>query len=94
MDSGYTLAGVTSGFIASAEFKTLYGSNPTNELFVSKLYDNVLHRTPDIGGYNYWVGLLNTNKIDNISTLINFSESPENQAGVIGVIQNGIDLLT
>ena len=94
MDGGYTLAGVASGFIASAEFKTLYGSNPTNELFVSKLYDNVLHRTPDEGGYNYWVGLLNTNKIDTISTLINFSESPENQAGVIGVIQNGIDLLT
>ena len=93
MDSGYTLAGVASGFIASAEFKTLYGSNPTNELFVSKLYDNVLHRTPDEGGYNYWVGLLNTKKIDTISTLINFSESTENQAGVIGVIQNGIELL-
>ena len=93
MDGGYTLAGVASGFIASAEFKTLYGPNPTNELFVSKLYDNVLHRTPDEGGYNYWVGLLNTNKIDTISTLINFSESTENQAGVIGVIQNGIDLL-
>jgi hypothetical protein len=93
MDGGYTLAGVASGFIASAEFKTLYGSNPTNELFVSKLYDNVLHRAPDTGGYNYWVGLLNTKKIDNISALINFSESPENQAGVIGVIQNGIDLL-
>ena len=93
MDGGYTLAGVASGFIASAEFKTLYGSNPTNELFVSKLYDNVLHITPDEGGYNYWVELLNTKKIDAISTLINFSESPENQAGVIGVIQNGIELI-
>ena len=93
MDGGYTLAGVASGFIASTEFKTLYGSNPTNELLVSKLYDNVLHRTPDEGGYNYWVGLLNTKKIDTISTLINFSESTENQAGVIGVIQNGIELL-
>jgi hypothetical protein len=92
MDGGYTLAGVASGFIASDEFKTLYGSNPTNELFVSKLYDNVLHRTPDIGGYNYWVGLLNNNQIDRISTLINFSESTENQAGVIGVIENGITL--
>jgi hypothetical protein len=93
MDGGVSLPTVSSAFIASAEFKTLYGSNPTNELFVSKLYDNVLHRTPDAGGYNYWVGLLNTNKIDNISTLINFSESTENQAGVIGVIQNGIELL-
>ena len=93
MDGGYALAGVASGFIASTEFKTLYGSNPTNELLVSKLYDNVLHRTHDEGGYNYWVGLLNTKKIDTISTLINFSESTENQAGVIGVIQNGINLL-
>jgi Ca2+-binding RTX toxin-like protein len=92
MDGGYSLAGVASGFIASAEFKTLYGANPTNELFVSKLYDNVLHRAPDIGGYNYWVGLLNNNQIDSISTLINFSESTENQAGVMGVIQNGITL--
>ena len=93
MDGGVSLPTVSSAFIASAEFKALYDSNPTNELFVSKLYDNVLHRTPDAGGYNYWVGLLNTNKIDSISTLINFSESTENQAGVIGVIQNGIDLL-
>jgi Ca2+-binding RTX toxin-like protein len=92
MDGGYTLAGVASGFIASEEFKKLYGDNPTNDFFVFKLYDNVLHRAPDKGGYDYWVGLLNSNKIDSISTLINFSESPENQAGVIGVIQNGITL--
>ena len=93
MDGGVSLPTVSSAFIASAEFKALYGVNPTNEVFISKLYDNVLHRAPDIGGYNYWVGLLNTKKIDNTSTLINFSESPENQAGVIGVIQNGIELL-
>jgi hypothetical protein len=93
MDGGLLLPAVSSAFIASAEFKVLYGANPTNEVFVSKLYDNVLHRTPDISGYNYWVGLLNASKIDNISTLINFSESAENQAGVIGVIQNGIYLL-
>ena len=93
MDGGVSLPTVSSAFIASAEFKALYGVNPTNEVFISKLYDNVLHRAPDIGGYNYWVELLNTKKIDNISTLINFSESTENQAGVIGVIQNGIDLL-
>lgn len=92
MDSGVSLSTVSSGFIGSAEFQKLYGTNPTNELFVTKLYDNVLHRTPDTGGYNYWVGLLNTGGIDKISTLVNFSESNENQAGVIGVIQNGIDL--
>jgi hypothetical protein len=93
MDGGVSLPTVSSAFIASAEFKALYGANPTNEVFISKLYDNVLHRVPDIGGYNYWVGLLNNKQIDMTSTLVNFSESPENQAGVIGVIQNGIELI-
>jgi Ca2+-binding RTX toxin-like protein len=92
MDSGVSLSSVSSGFIGSAEFQKLYGTSPTNELFVTKLYDNVLHRAPDTGGYNYWVGLLNSGGIDKVSTLVNFSESNENQAGVIGVIQNGIDL--
>jgi hypothetical protein len=92
MDGGVSLPTVSSAFIAGGEFKALYGANPTNEVFISKLYDNVLHRAPDAGGYNYWVDLLNTGKISNISTLINFSESAENQAGVIGVIQNGIEL--
>lgn len=92
MDSGVPLTTVSSGFIGSAEFQKLYGTNPTNELFVTKLYDNVLHRAPDAGGYKYWVDLLNSGTIDKTSTLVNFSESNENQAGVIGVIQNGIDL--
>jgi hypothetical protein len=92
MDNGVPLTSVSAGFIGSAEFQNLYGTNPTNELFVTKLYDNVLHRAPDTGGYNYWVGLLNSGSIDKVSTLVNFSESQENQAGVIGVIQNGIEL--
>ena len=92
MDSVVSLSTVSSAFIASAEFQQLYGTNPTNEVFVTKLYDNVLHRAPDADGYKYWVDLLNTGGIDKTSTLVNFSESNENQAGVIGVIQNGIDL--
>ena len=92
MDSGVSLATVSSAFIASAEFQSLYGVIPKNDQFVTKLYSNVLHRTPDQGGYDYWVGLLNDAKIDKTSTLINFSESAENQAGVMGAIQNGIDL--
>jgi hypothetical protein len=94
MDGGVSLPTVSSAFIASAEFKALYGANPINEVFISKLYNNVLHRAPDLGGYNYWVGLLNTNKIDKINSLIHFSESNENQAAVIGVIQDGIMLFS
>lgn len=93
MDGGTPLSAVSSAFIVSAEFQRLYGASPTNELFITKLYDNVLHRAPDAGGYGYWLGLLNSGGVDKTSALINFSESNENQAGVIGVIQNGIELL-
>ena len=93
MDGGTNLPSVASGFIASNEFKTLYGANPTNYQFVTKLYSNVLGRAPDAGGFNYWVGLLNNKQIDMTSTLVNFSESTENKAAVIGVIQNGIELI-
>jgi len=94
MDAGVPLSAVSSAFIASVEFQRLYGPKPTNELFITKLYDNVLHRAPDPGGYAYWLGLMSTGGVDKTSALINFSESNENQAGVIGVIQNGIDSLT
>jgi microcompartment protein CcmK/EutM len=93
MDKGTSLATVSSAFIASAEFQKLYGASPANSVFVTKLYDNVLHRAPDAGGYNYWLGMLNNGNIDKTNALMNFSESSENKAGVINVIQNGITLL-
>jgi hypothetical protein len=90
MDSGASLKNVAQGFVNSAEFKAVYGSNPTNELFVAKLYDNVLHRAPDLGGYNYWLGILNSGQGTAADVLAAFSESPENQSGVISVIEKGM----
>jgi len=93
MDSGVSLGEVAAGFMGSAEFKGLYGTNPTNENFVTKLYTNILHRTPDAGGYAYWVNALNTKVITQAEALVFLSESTENQAGVLNAIINGIDLL-
>lgn len=89
LDRGATLSDVANGFISSAEFKALYGSNPTNAAFVAGLYDHVLHRVPDQGGNDYWNGLL-TQGTSRADVLASFSESPENQAQVIGAIQHGI----
>lgn len=89
LDKGASLSDVANGFISSAEFKALYGSSPTNAAFVAGLYDHVLHRTPDQGGNDYWNGLL-THGTSRADVLASFSESPENQAQVIGSIQNGI----
>jgi hypothetical protein len=71
----------------------LEGGNPTNEQFVIKLYNNVLHRDPDAGGKAYWLDLMDRGLLDKVGVLMQLSESPENQAGVLNAIMNGIDLL-
>ncbi|MBQ5948900.1 DUF4214 domain-containing protein [Massilia sp. ST3] len=71
------------------EFDKLYGVNPTNEVFITKLYNNVLDRNPDAGGYAFWL-----DKIEDLGrarVLMEFSESPENKGNVIDVIGQGID---
>ena len=89
MDSNASLASVASGFVSSAEFKTLYGASPTNAQIVTKFYENVLHRAPESGGYNYWLGLLNSG-LNVANVLAAFSESPENVSGVSAVIEKGM----
>jgi serralysin len=81
---------VASEFLKAPEFQQKYGTNPTTQEYVSHLYANVLHRTPDPTGYNYWVTVLDTHQTTREHVLAFFGESPENQAGVIDLIQNGI----
>jgi hypothetical protein len=89
MDSGASLRSVAEGFVGSDEFKALYGTNPNNSQIVTKLYDNVLHRPSEASGFNFWLGVLD-NKADTLAgVLAAFSESAENQAGLVGVIGNG-----
>lgn len=89
MDGGASLKGVAGGFVESAEFKAVYGASPTNAEIVTRLYDNVLHRPGETGGYNFWLGILDRHDGTVAEVLAAFSESAENQAGVIGVIGNG-----
>ena len=93
MDSGTSLDRVAAEFIGSQEFQMQYGSNPSNANFLTTLYQNILKRAPDQGGYDWWLGQLNSGQVTKVSVLAGFSESAENQQGVIGVIQNGIELI-
>lgn len=86
-----TLEQIAGEFLRSAEFKSLYGSGTSDANLLDLLYQNVLNREADIGGRDYWLGQLNAG-LTRERLLINFSESAENQANVIGVIQNGITL--
>ena len=92
MDSGFSQEKVAEQFISSNEFKQQYGSNPSNNEFLTKLYNNVLHRSPDQGGFDWWLSNLELGTNTKAQVLSSFAESPENQAGVIGSIQNGIEI--
>ncbi len=70
---------VASSFLASAEFKQLYGENISNDKYVETLYVNVLGRDYDQDGYNYWLGNLNNGVETRYELLLGFSESLENK---------------
>lgn len=89
LDGGARLTDVAAGFVNSDEFRTLYGNNPVNTDIVTKFYANVLHRAPDQGGFDFWVGVLDRHDASSAEVLAQFSESPENQAALASVIGNG-----
>jgi hypothetical protein len=93
LDGGATLDQVAAGFAGSKEFADLYGANPSDTQFTDLLYQNVLHRAPDAGGYAYWLAALGEQHLARTGMLVFFSESAENQAQVIGSIGNGIDFI-
>ncbi len=94
IDRGFSLIDAAANFMGSAEFKGLYGDNPSNEQFMNLLYANVMNRAPD-DGYYFWLdalygrGQFEGTVSSRPFVLQRFSESAENQANVIGVITDG-----
>ena len=88
-DNGTSLQKVALGFIGSQEFQQLYGVNASNQTFITKLYNNVLDRNPDQGGYDFWLGQMSRG-MSREDVLVNFSESAENIANVATLIGTGI----
>jgi hypothetical protein len=89
LDNGLTLGQVANNFLNSPEFQSTYG-NLSNENYVRQLYLNVLNREGEASGIQFHVNNLNSGAIARHDTLAQFSESPENQANVIGAIQSGM----
>jgi len=94
IDKGMDMVEIAARFIDSPEFRTLYGQNPSNAEFLTKVYTNVLGRTPDQGGYSWWLNQLNTNpEKTRPKVLADFSESQENKDSVATLIGNGIQYI-
>lgn len=85
LDGGVNVSQVAAQFIASPEFASRYGALD-DAAFVTQLYQNVLHRGPDENGLAYHLGDL-AHGLGRSDVLVHFSESPENQALVVGSLQ-------
>lgn len=70
---------ISQAFATSAEFQTLYGAL-NNSQFITQVYQNVLGRTPDTEGLNYWTTQLAQGTLNRGEIMVAFSESPEYKA--------------
>ena len=73
---GRALADVAGGFVASAEFRNVYGTT-SDAQFVTLLYANVLDRSPDAGGLATWTGALRSGALERTEVVTGFSQSRE-----------------
>jgi hypothetical protein len=89
VERGAPLEEVATQFMQSKEFQDLYGKNPSDKEFMTKLYKNVLHRAPDKAGLDYWLKALKEGT-SRAQAIVNMSEGAENVAQVAPTIANGI----
>jgi hypothetical protein len=85
LESGDSLTNLASSFLTSAEGQAIYGtaistSPDTDATFITTLYQEVLGRTPDTTGAQYWAGQLESGALTPAGILTAFLGSPEAQA--------------
>ncbi len=86
--SGVSLLDVANGFYGSGEFQSTYGQVSDSQ-FLTLLYRNVLNRTPDQGGLDFWVKSMQAGT-PRALVLRDFSESAENRKNVAAAISAGV----
>jgi serralysin len=88
LDNGVALPVIAAHFIESPEFQATYG-DVDNQQYITLLYRNVLHRDPEPAGMQFHLDEFAHGE-SRAGMLTHFSESPENQANVIGQIGQGM----
>jgi adenosylcobinamide amidohydrolase len=83
---------IASFFLTANEYIDIYGENPTNEEYINKLYQNVLHREADQAGYDFWLAQIDSGQGKD-DLLIWFTDSVENLQNTAPDLDNGIWVL-
>ncbi|UMR29529.1 DUF4214 domain-containing protein [Massilia sp. MB5] len=89
-DRDISLVSIARDFVNSPEFLRLYGSNLSDAQFVTQLYANVLHRAPDESGFRFHLNDLTVIGQTREHVLLNFSESLEFKASLVGVMPEAL----
>jgi subtilisin family serine protease len=87
--AGQDLNWIAGFFTQSPEFTSRYG-NVGDLQYVDLVYRNVLGRSPDQAGYDYWIGQLQSRQIDRGRMLLLFSDSPEYRNNTAGVVDTAL----
>ena len=75
-DDGATIDEIAFSFAGSDEFSNTYGDTVDRQ-FVKIVYNNVLGRSPDADGFDYWIGLLAEPTISRVDVVRWISASSE-----------------
>ncbi|AUB78974.1 hypothetical protein BBH56_07610 [Spiribacter roseus] len=91
LESGVGVDEVAAEFVASDEMAEKYGASLTDRAYVDALYNNVLGRSPDDDGFEFWLNAIENNPaVSEESLLVEFAESTENVENVAGIIDEGV----
>ena len=90
MDHGVALIDAATAFTSSDEWLKMYGAAPSHAELLTKLYTNVLHRAPDRGGFEFYLGHLDSGALSTAALLVDLSQSPENQNALAEIIGAGM----
>ena len=77
---GYSLANLDTScapMFTAPEYAADYPSSLTTSQYVTALYQNILHRTPDASGLAFWVNAIDNAHEPRIQVVTNFTEAPE-----------------
>jgi Domain of unknown function (DUF4214) len=80
MEAGLDPAVVEAAFVASPEFVLQHGDNAS--AWLTGLYNDLLDRAPDVGGFDYWLTRLEAGE-SAFQVALGFSTSPERDRDVV-----------
>jgi hypothetical protein len=91
LDQGLALEAMAAQLLSDSEgLLSLQTAQNQPQQFVQALYQQILGRSPDEEGFNWWLRMLEDRAYAAPSLLIAFTESLENQIEALALIGSGI----